>query len=1107
MLLGLLVLAILVGTRQLITGDLPAIGQLAPFPNPLTLLTNYVDGWRTTGLGSGAAAPPLFGLLGTAGLLLLGGVDILQKILVLGVWPVAAVGAWRFGRHLGSTLARLVVVIAYLAVPLPYNALARGRWGAMLVYAATPWLLTSLVRVTHLAPFGDDDPRPLWRHMVALGAGVAVLSAFVPGAALVVVVVAVGLLLGSLVAGRGLAEATEAVVLAIGAAAVAAVLLLPWSLDLLLPGGWSTVVGVARLPADQPGLGALLRFQVGPLGAAPLGWALLVVAALPLILGHDWRLGWAVRLWMVALTCIGVAWAAGQGWLPFTLQSPDVLLAPAAMALAVSAALGAAAFETDLRGYKFGWRQAASLGVGATLVAVTLPVFSALPDGRWHLPATGVADSVAWMEPEADKGAFRVLWLGDPNTLPLDSWPYEEGLGYATSRDGPPDATDLLPGPPSDASESIAQVLRVAQSGGTARLGRLLAPMGIRYIVVPGPEAPGRLGPARRHAPLRPGQGARVPARPEAPAGRRLARGVREHRLGTGPRAGAGRRGPGQGPRVARGRCRPGRCGGRASRRRTGPLRRAHPRSRHRARGREPVAPVGALGRWRRGRPQRRLRRGQRLPGRPGGRGPSPLPHAAPALRAGARPPRPVGRARPLPLPLPPADARLPPGGRVSSKQRVPALAVIVLLLVGGALLDRWARDSSADETGSTGQEVGTEDVSWPVAAPASARSSAWFCAGATSAPGGAADGTVVIANAGDRALVASVTSIPLTGEGKQATVSVPASGRASQRLVDLANAPFAGAIVELDGGEAVVELVATGPLGTSVTACASSASPTWYFAEGVTTRDAAEWLTVLNPFPEDAVVDLSFTTEEGLVTPQELTGLSVRGRGMQAIDVGKYVQRREAVSTKVAARTGRLVVARLQTFDGSVGRKGMAITLGAATPGPLWYFADGLVTEGLEERFQVYNPQTVEAEVELAIDLDDGEAEPLRITVPRESRTSVVANEETRIPKGVGHAVTARSTNGVDVVVERSIEGRAPSTRLGFGAAPGARPSPPDGPSPPARPTTPPRSSSCSRTPARPRRASPSPSSSTAAPSRCRGSRRWTSPPRPGRSSGWPTT
>src|SRR5205085_10072381 len=92
---------------------------------------------------------------------------------------------------------------------------------------------------------------------------------------------------------------------------------------------------------------------------------------------------------------------------------------------------------------------------------------------------------VAWMDPEAEAGAFRVLWLGDPAVLPLDSWRFQEGVGYATSRNGAPDAADLLPGRPSGATETIADVLRVAQNGGTARLGRLLAPMAVRYIVVP----------------------------------------------------------------------------------------------------------------------------------------------------------------------------------------------------------------------------------------------------------------------------------------------------------------------------------------------------------------------------------------------------------------------------------------------------------------------------------------------------------------------------------------------------------------------------------------------------------------------------------------------
>ncbi|MEA2931783.1 MAG: hypothetical protein QOI56_568, partial [Actinomycetota bacterium] len=489
-LLALVAVAFVVGSRGLFTGRLPAVGQLGPFPRPSTLLTHYVDGWRTTGLGSSSSAPPLLGLLGVAGTLLLGGVGLLQKLLVLGAWPVAAVGAWRFGRRLGSPLARLVGVIAYVAVPLPYNSLARGQWGGLLAYAAAPWMLASIVRLTGLPPFhSQDDEPPSRRDILLLGLGLAVVAAFVPSVALALVVAAVGLVLGSVVSGRSGATST-AFLGALGAVLVAVVLLVPWSLELLLPGGWSTVTGVARLPAAQPGLGQMLRFEIGPLGAAPLGWALLVIAAVPLVLGRDWRLAWAVRLWMVALTCVGVAWAGGQGWIPLRFQAPDVLLAFAAAALAGAVALGAVAFETDLRGQRFGWRQALSVAAGATVAAITLPVLGAATDGRWNMPSTDLARSVAWMEPEAGAGAFRVLWLGDPEVLPLDSWRFQDGVGFATSRNGAPDAVDLLPGAPSAATKTIAEVLRVAQNGGTARLGRLLAPMAVRYIVVPTQTAP-----------------------------------------------------------------------------------------------------------------------------------------------------------------------------------------------------------------------------------------------------------------------------------------------------------------------------------------------------------------------------------------------------------------------------------------------------------------------------------------------------------------------------------------------------------------------------------------------------------------------------------------
>ena len=36
------------------------------------------------------------------------------------------------------------------------------------------------------------------------------------------------------------------------------------------------------------------------------------------------------------------------------------------------------------------------------------------------------------------EGDFRVLWVGDPEALPLGSWRLDEGVAYATSRGGPP---------------------------------------------------------------------------------------------------------------------------------------------------------------------------------------------------------------------------------------------------------------------------------------------------------------------------------------------------------------------------------------------------------------------------------------------------------------------------------------------------------------------------------------------------------------------------------------------------------------------------------------------------------------------------------------------
>src|SRR5437764_12954664 len=183
--------------------------------------------------------------------------------------------------------------------------------------------------------------------------------------------------------------------------------------------------------------------------------------------------------------------------------------------------------------------------------------------------------------------------------------------------------------------------------------------------------------------------------------------------------------------------------------------------------------------------------------------------------------------------------------------KRVPALLVLLAVIVAAGFIDHsFGRPSAA---------VRTTTGSMPVAPPANALSSTWYCAGGTAMPGGTADMTVAVVNTGDDTRTGTVTFIPNQGDTKTVPITVPSAARVVLRGQDAVKAPWVGATVELDGGGAVAEVSAAGPLGTTSTPCASSASDQWYFAEGVTTKDATETLLVFNPFPEDAIIDMSF--------------------------------------------------------------------------------------------------------------------------------------------------------------------------------------------------------------------------------------------------------
>ena len=354
---------------------------------------------------------------------------------------------------------------------------------------------------------------------------------------------------------------------------------------------------------------------------------------------------------------------------------------------------------------------------------------------------------------------------------------------------------------------------------------------------------------------------------------------------------------------------------------------------------------------------------------------------------------------------------------------RLTAVATLAAVLTVAGIADRGDRATRPAREGV----VATQ----PSASPADALSSTWYCPSGTAAPGGPADATVVIFNPTDQVVSGAMYVVGLENVRGARVLTVPARDRVAVRVSDVARSPHASTLVQLDRGGAVVEQTIAGANGDSAGPCATSASNTWYFAEGATTRSAGLVYSLFNPFPDDAIVDLSFITDEGRSAPAAFQGVVVPAGSLIALDIGSHVRRREHISGIVRARRGRLVAGALQTHAGD-GRRGVSVTLGATSPATAWTFADGLAGPGFVEKLHLFNPGALESRVAVDLVLDQGEAEPFDLRVPPMSRITLDLVAEPRVPKNVGHSLIVRADNNQPIVAQRTIDFGSPGPRTG---------------------------------------------------------------------------
>ncbi len=484
---GLALLAVagmaVIGARDLLMGRLAIVGQITSWPGVNELWRSFTSAWRFADLGSQAPAPPLFALVGAIRVVVLGAGGLGRGLLVVGAIPVAMIGAQRLGRRIaGSGWPGAMAAAVYGIVPLPRNAIEAGRIGPLMFYVAAPFVLLGVAQLSGWLP----HRWPRRRIAVLAALGVAVAAAWWPLAIAFPFVV----LVGAVIAAPWTGDTLAGIRLAVRAAAVTTglglLVLFPWPIAFLDGGDRTGALGIVFEPTGS--FGDLLRFLTGSNGGSIGTWAFVAVGVVVAFVASGNRGVWTARLWGMAL----VSWclAAFPMWVGTPSPAVDGVLVPAALAMAMLAGIGVAAFLGEIRRQGLGWPQVVSVLGAVGLVVATFAFVGDTVGGRWHQPTKDWNETLSWMSSQRDEGEFRVLWIGAPNVVPGDI--HRSGRdGFALTNNGPGDLRDALPPPGGAGFEAAADAVARLRTRSTVRFGGLVGRMAVRYIAVPTRVDPG----------------------------------------------------------------------------------------------------------------------------------------------------------------------------------------------------------------------------------------------------------------------------------------------------------------------------------------------------------------------------------------------------------------------------------------------------------------------------------------------------------------------------------------------------------------------------------------------------------------------------------------
>jgi hypothetical protein len=191
----------------------------------------------------------------------------------------------------------------------------------------------------------------------------------------------------------------------------------------------------------------------------------------------------------------------------------------------------------------------------------------------------------------------------------------------------------------------------------------------------------------------------------------------------------------------------------------------------------------------------------------------------------------------------------------------------------------------------------------------------------------------------------------------------------------------------------------------------ATQTSRTWYFAEGSTLPPFETFLLIMNPSTSaEASVDITY------MTPTQVfqKGTIPVGAGQRkTVNVAGDIGGQSEVSIR-AVSTENIVCERAVYWNGY---RGGHDSIGATQGSKKWYFAEGCTAWGFQTWLLLQNPNGSEATVDVKYMTPDGTVDEPTVTMPPNSRKTILANE-----KVLDSDTSIEVSSNRDIVAERAM-------------------------------------------------------------------------------------